>query len=136
METNTAAKWYRWVTAVYLLAVLSLCVINFGPMSKVPSRLLDMRTDLIIHFVMFIPMPFLFFGVYSTCVSLPSLWGLAIIFLICVFLASFTEVMQQYLIPWRTGELSDLVADTIGISAGGLITVLHHLKRSHHNRRI
>ncbi len=124
MRRSTLAMLYKWVTSVYLLAVVLLCVINFGSISEVPSELFGIRMDHIVHFFMFLPMPLLFFGVYVSSVSVPSLKMMAIIFILCLLLASCTELAQQYLIPWRSGEWSDLAADAAGIFSGCLVCVV------------
>ncbi len=124
MRRGTSAMLYKWMTSVYLLAVLLLCVMNFGSVSAVPSELLGIRTDHIVHFFMFFPMPLLFFGVYVSSVSVPSLKMMAIIFILCLLLASCTELVQRYLIPWRSGEWSDMAADAAGIFSGCLICIV------------
>lgn len=125
MGRDTLAKLYKWVTSVYLLTVLILCVINFGSVPEVPSELLGIRMDHVVHFFMFFPMPLLFFGVYASSVSTPSLKSIFIIFFLSLLLASCTELIQQYLIPWRSGEWSDMAADAAGISLSSMVCIIY-----------
>jgi len=124
MTNSKAAKRYRWTTIVYLLAVFTLCVLNFGSVSIGPEEFIGIRIDHVAHFIMFTPMPFLFFGIYYSSASAVSAGRLVLICLMSFFIASFTEILQLYVIPWRSGEWFDLVADAAGILFGCLLTSL------------
>ena len=83
----------------------------------VKSRLWSIPTDKIFHFLMFMPYPIFFwitikygkknykksFGIYFSA------------FTISLILGVLTEIAQKYLTNSRSGEIGDLLADTLGI---------------------
>lgn len=127
IEKNTALKWYKWLTALYLLSVLALCSINFGPSTDIDIDLFGIRTDHLAHFIMFFPMPFLLFGIHRYSALSVSLHRIVPLMILSLIFALLTELMQNYFIPWRSGELSDLVADTLAILTGGAVSAVYYL---------
>ena len=119
----------RILFAIYLVALAFLC---FGDFSDIPSVQRDfwgIAMDKIIHFLMFLPFPFLAylaFNRYATKHPRVILW-IFVAFFAGIVLAAGTEIGQALLTAWRTGDPADFQADLIGLAAGTLFVIVIHL---------
>lgn len=127
----------RILFALYLAAIIWLCIHNFHDLSRFPKTVFGLHTDKIVHFIMFLPMPFLAYlsydkRKYTASSSVLFILGAATIGLL---LAAGTEIAQNFL-PYRTFDYKDLLADSIAIGVGCLPVLATDLKKnSKHNHK-
>ena len=57
--------------------------------------------------------------------------AIGLVFIISIVFGALTEVMQEYLIPTRTGSVYDWIADVIGSLLG--VTIYYFFYRSRNN---
>ena len=107
----------RILLGIYLVAVLTLCVINLSSMPEVPTTFLGIELDKVAHFLMFLPLPVLFYlsfdGKAVAIIGASILAGLT--------LAGTTEWIQSFL-TYRSMDLDDFFADIIGLLSGAALT--------------
>lgn len=106
---------------IYVFVVFYLCLtnINSNDMSWIPKSIIGIPIDKYVHFLMFLPYSFLVFGAFKN-----EHLGVLLIHILCtgILLAIITEYSQALLTVNRTPELTDFLADTIGIMTG-VITI-------------
>lgn len=107
----------RILLGIYLVAVLTLCVINLSSMPEVPTTFLGIELDKVAHFLMFLPLPVLFYlsfdGKAAAIIGASILAGLS--------LAGMTEWIQSFL-TYRSMDIDDFFADIIGLLSGAALT--------------
>ena len=107
----------RILLGIYLVAVLTLCVINLSSMPEVPTTFLGIELDKVAHFLMFLPLPVLFYlsfdGKAAAIIGASILAGLT--------LAGTTEWIQSFL-TYRSMDIDDFFADIIGLLSGAALT--------------
>ncbi len=112
---------FRILLAVYIGAILFLCFGKFPAGPEVDLTLWGIPTDKLVHFSMFFPFPIL---TYLSLGRHPEtrrrILTIVQIFLIGILLAVATEWVQYY-IPYRSGEWTDLFADSLGLLTSSLI---------------
>lgn len=115
----------RIILALYLVAVVVLCLINFSSPPKVQKTLFGIPTDKVVHFCMFFPMPILAFFAFDkyTEKMWTSLLFTLLTFVVGVGLAAFTEWAQS-LTPYRSGEKLDFVADIIALAVSSVLVAV------------
>lgn len=110
---------------VYLAAVTWLCLGSFGGNDKVPSAILGIATDKVVHFIMFFPFPILFYHTLTTRETpyfkkiLSALLG----YMAGAFLGGLTEFLQG-LTTYRTSDIMDFGADAIGLALATFLVIL------------
>ncbi|MCQ2177763.1 MAG: VanZ family protein [Bacteroidales bacterium] len=127
----------RILFAIYIVAVIWLCVHSFKNLDNVRQYIFGIMTDKVVHFLMFFPFPFLLYISYNKTRynALQS-----VIFFItamcCGFvMATATEYAQSF-IPYRTPDRMDLVADVAGLLSCALpILVYDIIDNTKHNKR-
>ncbi len=114
----------RIVFLLYLTAVLYLCFGNFSDMSSVAKLFLGIESDKLVHFLMFLPFPILFYFAFGWKTRNPwhsILLGIAILALGSL-IAAGTELVQD-LIPYRASDLKDFMADFLALCVSSVITL-------------
>lgn len=119
---------FRILTVLYLVAVALICFLNFSGMPDIQKDFLGIPTDKIVHFLMFLPFPFLAYkslrltrnGVVKTLLILVALFAVG------CFIAWGTEYVQSKL-PYRDMDPMDFLADRIGLACGAVATFLIQL---------
>lgn len=124
MKMSSENMW-RILLLLYGAAVVFLCFAHFDPYQNVPNLILGIPIDKIVHFCMFLPsVPIVYF-------SLPSKWKtggrwirLPMVLLSALFCACAAGVVEllQGLTPYRSCELYDFVADSVGIGLAYIVT--------------
>ena len=114
---------------IYIIAVIALCVIQTDELPELPKYFLGIPFDKIAHFIMFFP--FIILGYAAFMPAENGLWKkisvLGIILLVgCVFAIS-TEKLQA-MTGYRSYEILDMAADSIGLIIGTLITLIYIIK--------
>lgn len=119
---------FRILTVVYLAVIAVLCFANFGSNREVPLTLFGLPTDKIVHFLMFLPFPFLAFFSFPLRKAgvMKSLLLVIGLFAMGCLLACGTEYIQSKL-PYRTMDPNDFRADAAGLICGSVTTFLIRL---------
>ena len=107
----------KFLFVLYIIAVCVLCFTDSPDMPEVDNFILGIPLDKIAHFLMFAPFPFL---AYYASERLGGNTDHNVKFALLTFLAGelfalMTETVQ-YFLPTRSMELSDFLADSIGIT--------------------
>ena len=121
----------RIVFLLYLAALLYLCFGKFSGLSSVPRSFLGIESDKILHFLMFLPFPILFYMAFGWRTSRPwhsILRALGILGL-GTLIAAGTECIQG-LIPYRASDSSDFLADLIALCISSVITLFIDLNKT------
>ena len=127
----TRPQVFRMLMLLYLAAVAVLCFCNFSSIHSIPGAVLNIPTDKVVHFCMFLPFPF----VASRCFKSPaaSPWRLtlrvSLIFIAGCILAASTELIQE-VIPYREMNAGDFFADALGLCVCSLAIFVIDLFRA------
>lgn len=116
----------RIILALYLVALVLLCLLNFNTPPNVQKSFFGIPTDKIVHFCMFFPLPILAFFAFDKYTEKvwTSLLLTLLTFAVGIGLAAFTEWAQS-LTPYRSGEKTDFIADIIALAiSSALVAVL------------
>lgn len=116
---------YRLLMLLYLAAVCFLCFTDFKNSMGIPSRLLGIPTDRIVHFCMFFPFAFIATGCLSGRPFKPGKAVLmtCVIFLCGCIVAGGTEIIQGFL-PYRDMDRYDFFADAVALAVSSLIVFI------------
>ena len=115
---------------LYLAAVAYICFTKLKDIPHIDSTWFGLPTDKLIHMIMFVPFPPLAYLVFEPT-GHKIIWkALLIIAIIAtgVGLAFLTEDIQSKL-TYRTYDIKDIIADSLGLSAGTIMTVFFMLFR-------
>ena len=121
--TRRQLLYARILFAMYIIAVLVLCFGHFERTREIPREFLGIPMDKIVHFLMFLPLPFLAFFAfdgYTEKFWTSVLWTSVTFVAGCLFAAA-TEIGQALLTSYRSGDPTDFRADLIAIALGSLI---------------
>lgn len=121
----------RMVFLLYFAAVLYLCFGEFSSLASVPGSFLGIKSDKIVHFLMFLPFPILFYMAFGWRTSRPwhsFLLALGILSL-GTLIAAGTEFVQD-LIPYRASDAMDLLADFLALCLSSVITFFIDLNKT------
>ena len=113
---------------LFLLYIITVCILCFGKFSgssELPSSMLGIPMDKIVHFLMFLPFPILAFFAFDKYTESPR-QSFIYTGLTCAagcLLAAGTELIQSRL-SYRSGDPNDFIADFLAIILGSLIVLL------------
>lgn len=121
----------RVVFLLYLAAVLYLCFGNFSDMSSVAKHFLGIESDKVVHFLMFLPFPVLFYMAFGwrTCNPWHSILLAVAILALGSIIAAGTEFVQD-LIPYRASDIVDFLADFLALCISAVVTLIIDLNRT------
>ena len=114
---------WRILLVIYLAAVAYLCFASQGGLPKFDDWPFKIPADKVVHFLMFLPWPIL------SCLSvLPIGAGhtrkavivMMLMTLTGLALAGTTEWIQG-LLPYRSRDIMDFIADSLGLMTGALL---------------
>ena len=110
---------------LYVVAVVTLCLMNFSSPPKVQRTIFGIPTDKVVHFCMFFPMPILAFFAFDkyTDKVWTSLLFTAVTFIVGIGLATFTEWAQS-LTPHRSKEHADFLADMLALGISSVLVAV------------
>ena len=110
---------------IYLAAVLYLCFSTLQNLPHVQRKILGIPTDKLVHFVMFLPFPFLMYLTFApiTRKFFKALMHVLIIFGLGCALAAGAEMVQKQL-SYRTADLKDFEADVLALVVGSVFIFL------------
>ena len=121
----------RIVFLLYLAAVLYLCFGKFSDISSLGKHVLGIESDKVVHFLMFLPFPILFYMAFGWRTRNP--WHSVLLSLAILALGSFiaagTELVQD-LIPYRASDIADFRADFIALCISAAVTFFIDLSKT------
>ena len=114
---------WRVLLLVYLAAVAYICFASQGDLPSFDNWPFKIPADKVVHFLMFLPWPIL--AALSVMpgydrASVRTVILLLIITIIGCALAGATEWIQG-LLPYRSRDVYDFIADCLGLLAGALL---------------
>lgn len=115
---------FRLLFAVYLLAIAYICFASQGGLPSFDEWSFVIPADKMVHFTMFLPFPVLLFH----SMEKHRKWHLILVVGVGCVLAATTELVQA-LIPYRAADLTDFLADSLGLLCGTLIFCLFSWRR-------
>lgn len=124
MDNRGARILVKVLFLIYLGMVLFFCFFNFSNTDlELPKTFLGIPIDKVVHFVMFLPYPFIGWLTYrySRHLGRYKEFALSMTFITGLLFAVFTELAQKYMFEPRSGEFLDFVADFCGIAVGSII---------------
>lgn len=107
---------FRILFAIYLLAIAYICFASQGGLPSFDKWDFAIPADKAVHFTMFLPFPVLLFHSMEKHRN----WHLILVTVIGCGLAAVTELIQA-LIPYRAADITDFLADFLGLLCGTLI---------------
>lgn len=112
----------RILFVLYVAAVCCLCFLNlsFAQGLDIPTYLWGVRIDRVVHFLMFLPYPILAIPVFNLSRKNSELKIIRCILIIIsgIVFAAATELIQNYLLAARDGDIIDFKADLLGLATG------------------
>ena len=115
---------------LYVAAVVLLCIIKTESLPELPKTFFGIPFDTIAHFIMFFPFPIL--GYTTLYPAGKNFWrDLALVAIICLIGGVFaysTETLQA-MTEYRTSDIMDIAADSVGLISGTLVTIVFILFR-------
>ena len=114
---------------IYIIAVILLCVIKTDDIPKLPKTFLGIPFDKIAHFIMFLPFIVLGYGAFMPIEK--GIWrkvALIGILLVLGGVFAFSTERLQAITDYRSYEILDMTADSIGLVAGTILTLAYILK--------
>ena len=129
--TRTQRNWMRVLLLLYLASVLFLCFGQFESGSEVPSTLLGIPTDKLVHFCIFFPFPILAYFSFDryTETLRSTLLFTGITLLAGILLAGGTEWGQSHLTDYRSGDPLDFLADSISLFLSTLLVIYLDIRK-------
>lgn len=122
---------FRVLFFLYVAGVLLLCFGHFDSTPSVPTTLLGIPTDKVVHFGMFFPFPilaFLAFDRYTETVRATLLFT-GVTFLVGLLLALGTEWGQAHLTDYRSGDPWDLTADILALVLSSVLVAVWDIRK-------
>jgi VanZ family protein len=121
----------RLVFLLYFAAVLYLCFGQFSSLAEVTKRFLGFEADKVVHFLMFLPFPILFYLAFRwrTRNGWHSLGLTLFILVLGAAIAAGTEYIQDF-IPNRASDILDFRADFLALCCASVITFIIDLNKS------
>lgn len=120
----------------YLVAVGFLCFNNFHSVPDIRTQFLNIPTDKVVHFCMFLPFPVLAFFCYDKVTNKP--WQALLLamatFIAGAAIAGGTELIQEFL-PYREGDLKDYAADLIALAVSSTAVFIADLRQMREKSR-
>lgn len=122
MSAKKKSAWRRVFIVLFVLYMGVLIYLYFGKFPsflKLPRTILDIPSDKVGHFLMFLPYPFLAHG--SSFTGKRKWRDLLFVHLSGIVIAFVFELLQSTLVSYRTTDPWDLVANVASISLATLI---------------
>jgi VanZ family protein len=105
---------YKWLTALWALFIFTMCTIDLGSTGR--SKLFFPGFDKLVHCGFFFTLV-----VFYSCGFISqqnnrrlSYKATIIITIVAIAFGAIIELLQLTIFTWRSGEWSDLFADTVG----------------------
>lgn len=109
----------------YLTSILLLCLLDFSSVPEVKPEWLGIPTDKIVHFIMFFPFPILMTMVFGkTGWELKTFLAFITLTLAAGVLAGGIIELLQAETGYRSCDINDFRADSLGVASGAILTVI------------
>ena len=106
-----------WKTILFSIIILILCLLPSSGVSH--SGINIPYFDKILHFGFYFLLSIIFIYDFKFFKKREYKFRkIIIVFLVCVIFGALIEILQHYLIESRSGDIVDLLADTLGIIFG------------------
>ena len=114
---------------LYLGALAWLCFGNFSSLPDVQQKIFGFDTDKVVHFIMFLPFPFLMFSSFEImpCRAWKFILFLLLSFAVGCATGAATEFIQGFTIN-RVTDIRDFYADIAGCATSFVATFFIYLK--------
>ncbi|MDD4374236.1 MAG: VanZ family protein [Bacteroidales bacterium] len=110
----------KWPFAAYVALIILLVTLPLNTSDNLNNiTILQLRGDYFLHILLFMPWAFFF----KTFHIKLSYW-----MLLALFFASATEGLQ-YLLPYRSYNINDLLANLLGILVGFALALLINIRK-------
>ena len=129
--TRSQKRLFQVIFYLYVAAVLFLCFAHFEQTPSIEWSLFGIPSDKVVHFCMFFPFPilaFIAFDKYSDRFPMSIFW-IVVVFGAGVLLAVATELGQNFLTTYRSGDRNDFLADLISLALSSLVVLFYNLWR-------
>ena len=125
MSAKKKGAWRKVFIVLFVLYMGALIYLYFGKFPsflKLPRTILDIPSDKVGHFLMFLPYPFLAHG--SSFTGKRKWRDLLFVHLSGIFIAFAFELLQSTFSPWRSTDPWDLVANISSITIATLLLAI------------
>ena len=121
---TTRGKYGLVLLLLYLAAVAFCCFWDFHDIPEAERFFLGIPMDKVVHFIMFLPFPFLVFLAFKK----PSVPWKSALFVIITFIAgclvaAATEIGQTF-ISYRSGDPMDFKADSLALAVSSITALI------------
>jgi len=116
----------RILFSLYCIAIILLTILPINGESSLlnDTYIVKVRFDYLFHVLTFLPfLPFAMYALFPTFQIKGIPRKIFVFIIIGLLFAIITEIIQLYL-PYRTFNINDLIANTLGVILGLLITIL------------
>ncbi len=121
---------YRILLVAYLAAVAYLCFADFHDIPETEKTILGIRMDKIVHFLMFLPFPFMVNFSLPAFIKKRRIIASSVVALACgAAVAALTEIVQSRL-PYRSGDPADFLTDVIAMTVGTVAVLAINLSKA------
>ncbi len=116
------ARILKFTFILYIISLFFFSLYSFKDLSvNLSDRFLGIKTDKIVHFIIFFPFSFLSFIAFGAYLKRKiNNYCIFVLFIFGIIISTITETLQ-ILTPLRSFELLDLLANYIGIFIGSLL---------------
>ena len=129
--TRTQRIWARVLLGLYILAILVLCFANFSSAPDIQDEILGIPLDKLVHFLMFLPFPFLAYFAFDehTDTVRSTLLFTGVTFAVGCIFAAATELGQARLTTWRSGDPKDLASDFAALAIASIVVFFLDIRK-------
>ena len=115
----------RILLILYLLALAVLCFSHLDKLPQLHDKILGFDPDKLVHFLMFLPFPYLCYFAIGKNPSGPwkAIGTVLLIFLAGCLTAACTEIGQSFF-PYRSADPKDFQADAASLALNSLIVFI------------
>jgi len=110
----------HWIYSLFILVMASVSI-NSTTIALNHTYVLSLRLDYLVHFATFIPWMGMVWMAYS--VNVRKNFARAMLWICIGILFSWLTEGIQYFIPYRSFNINDLMANTIGVLLGSLFFI-------------
>ena len=129
-------KLFQYLFPVYtaLIVFLAVLPINSGDSYLNNNFIVSIRLDYLVHFAIFVPW-MLLLRLFTGCTFRSHLWKSLGWIMAGFLLAGLTEALQ-YLIPYRSFNINDLLANMAGVALGSVFFFFRNPERGRGDKLI
>jgi len=123
----------RILLILYLFAIGYICFGTFNRVPQICRLFLGFESDKVVHFLMFLPFPFLLYFSRSKDIESPgkAMIFSVLVFIVGCFIAMGTEMIQTA-VPGRNGDRLDFLADAYALAFSSISILIIDLVRHFH----